>query len=192
MRYFAFFFIAVLLVSCKTSNKETYENYPKHSIYNIENSQSAKIAVEIGNDKYLDTGILVNGKKQGPWVTYEDKSFFPKIIANYADDTLNGPYSEFKVGRLILESFYEKGKLEGEYKKYEEGILIKKQTLVNGEIEGEVMNYYAGTGREMSRLNYKNGLQDGLAIYYNEKGFAVQEYVYENGEQISAKEIEPE
>lgn len=192
IRLWILFLMGILMISCAKEEAVTPipEMYVKHSIYDIENAKNTKRAILVGQDRYYESGILANGKKEGPWIYYYEKAGTPKIVANYENDTLNGPYTEYyEMGWIKVMTNCKGGEFHGDYKEYTESILTKSQTFVEGKLEGEAITYYPDTGMNMSRLNYKDGKQHGTATYYDEKGMPTQEYTYENGGQVSSKEF---
>ena len=194
IRFWTLLILTMLAISCGNSSSVSEvplpEMYAKHSIYDLGNTKETKRVTEVGNDRYYETGILVNSKKEGPWIYYYEKAGTPKIVANYENDTLTGPYTEYyEMGWIKVSTTCKAGEFHGEYKEFDESVLTKRQTFVEGKLEGEAMTYYPETGMQMTRLNYKDGKQHGIATYYNEKGIATQEYTYENGEQVSSKEL---
>lgn len=191
--------MGILIASCgsssdassvKVATEPLPDLYAKHNIYVLGSTGETKRATEIGQDRYYETGVLVDGKKEGPWIYYYEKAGTPKIVANYENDTLNGPYTEYyEMGWIRIMTNCKGGEFDGEYKEFTKSVLTKKQTFVQGKLEGEAMTYYPETGVPMMKLNYKDGKQHGTATYYNEEGVATQEYIYENGEQVSSKEL---
>jgi antitoxin component YwqK of YwqJK toxin-antitoxin module len=201
IRFLTLFMIVALGVSCGNNTSEIItevatpstplpEMYANHNIYDLGNTNHIKRATEVGQDRYYESGILVNGKKEGPWVYYYHKAGTPKIVSNYENDTLNGPYTEYTdFGWVKVSANCKAGEFHGDYSEFEESVIIKKQTFVEGKLEGEAITYYLETEMNKSRLNYKDGKQHGIATYFDKKGNAIQEYTYENGEQVSSREL---
>jgi antitoxin component YwqK of YwqJK toxin-antitoxin module len=85
-------------------------------------------------------------------------------LANYKNGILDGTYTEYKFGKLLLETYYEDGNLDGEKRIYFDA------------------NEYRG--RIQQKIRYKDGVKHGLHQYYNENGEVVLEYKYENGQRV--------
>jgi antitoxin component YwqK of YwqJK toxin-antitoxin module len=192
VRLWIFLMIVIVGTSCSNNSVEAPlpEMYAMHSIYDFKNADNTKRAILFGNNRYRESGMLVNGKKEGPWVYYDKKGFTPRVVANYENDTLNGSYTEYNNSTYMTVSTNCKGGVfDGEYRGFEEIVLIKLQTFVEGKLEGKAITYYPVTGMQMSVLYYKEGKQHGIATYFNETGHPIHEYTYENGEQISNREL---
>ncbi len=90
-----------------------------------------------------------------------------------------------KGGVLVGECNLKNGKFEGEYKLYyPDGKLKSKYYAKNGKPNGFFQTYDKNM-RLIFNANYKDGLLDGIAKYYND-GVQVKEVVYENGKEIKS------
>jgi len=118
----------------------------------------------------LEEGILINGAKNGAWITYypnKDKAI--KTLANYVNNELNGAFLTFSDrGQIETLTTYANGIYDGNFAKFRFG---NKKFYPTRKIQMEA--------------EYKNGLQDGFYKYYDEEGNVVMEYQYKNGEKVA-------
>ncbi len=188
---FIFLFLTMIFLACKPSQSvDLPDMYEKYCVYNIEDERNTKRLVLLGNDKYLETGVLSKGRKHGPWIEYHEKARTPRLVANYERDSLYGPYHEYsEAGQLIFSANCKAGEFEGEARTYEDGVLVKIQHFLNGKLDGEIKTFYPVTSMRMISQQYKEGKLHGTSIYYDEDGNPTNEFIYENGEQISSRQI---
>lgn len=87
------------------------------------------------------------------------------------------------------------GKLDGTYYAWHEGTnqLHKKCTYKDGKLDG-IEYQYGWDGHIIYETPYKNGLLDGVGKEYDQGGShrLKRETVYQNGTQISSREIKPQ
>ena len=144
-------------------------------------------AVKKGSDGLiLEQGIIVNGKKNGSWITYyptkEDRI---KTIANYVDNELNGLFLTMSDrGQIETKTNYVNGAYDGVYSKYKYGNLEETATYANGKMTGLFKQYYRNNKIKLE-AEYKDGQQHGSYRYYDEEGNTVMQYEYENGTKLS-------
>lgn len=136
--------------------------------------------------KLIEEGILINGKKNGAWVTYfEDKEDRVKSIANYVNDNLNGQFLTFSNrGQIETQTSYINGQYDGVYTKYRFGNVEETATYINGQMDGTFKQFYNSNKLKLE-AQYKNGKQHGSYKYYDEEGNIMMEYEYANGEKVS-------
>jgi hypothetical protein len=71
---------------------------------------------------------------------------------------------------------------------YANGSKSEVTPYVDGKINGTEINYYA-SGSKYGVTPYVNGQKDGKQIWYNEDGSKKEEFVFENGKEISRKKF---
>ncbi len=134
----------------------------------------------------LEEGILINGAKNGAWITYhpnKDKAI--KTLANYVNNELNGVFLTFSDrGQIETLTTYANGTYDGNFAKFRFGNMEESATYVNGKMEGLYKKFYQ-TRKIQMEAEYKNGVQDGFYKYYDEQGNVVMEYQYKNGEKVA-------
>jgi len=137
--------------------------------------------------KIIEEGILINGKKNGAWITYfEDKEEARiKSLANYVNDQPNGVFLTFSNrGQIETQTSYVNGIYDGIYTKYRFGNVEETATYINGKMEGTFKQFYNNNKIKLE-AGYKNGKQHGIYKYYDEAGEVMMEYEYNNGEKVS-------
>ena len=136
--------------------------------------------------KIIEEGILINGQKNGAWITYfEDKDDRVKTLANYVNDKPNGVFLTFtNRGQIETQTSYVNGIYDGVYTKYRFGNVEESATYINGKMEGTFKQFYNNNKIKLE-AGYKNGKQHGLYKYYDEDGNVMMEYEYNNGEKVS-------
>lgn len=134
----------------------------------------------------LEEGILINGAKNGAWITYhpnKDKAI--KTLSNYVNNELNGVFLTFSDrGQIETLTTYANGIYDGNFAKFRFGNLEESATYINGKMEGLYKKFYP-TRKIQMEAEYKNGVQDGFYKYYDEEGNVVMEYQYKNGEKVA-------
>lgn len=134
----------------------------------------------------LEEGILINGAKNGSWITYypnKDKAI--QTMANYVNNELNGVFLTFSDrGQIETLTTYANGQYDGNFAKFRFGNLEESATYINGKLEGLYKKFYQ-TRKIQMEAEYKNGVQDGFYKYYDEEGNVVMEYQYKNGEKVA-------
>ena len=139
------------------------------------------------SDKYAEQGFLVNGVKNGVWITYYDGEEAGKIktLASYSNGVLNGPYYEYtNRGQIENEVNYVNGLYEGVVSTYKFGRPTLSKTYKANELNGPSYDYFSD-GKLQKETNFKNGKQHGIMTWYNQEGKKTMEYTYKNGEKIS-------
>ena len=142
--------------------------------------------------KVEEEGVIKNGKRNGTWVTYQDRRPLPKSIANFVDDQYSGVYMEFSnTGQLELICRYKANQLEGKFTKIKNTRVMETGIYINGLIDGQYFKYYPNKDIVQQETNYKMGKLHGPSKYYNEEGELIMEYEYKDGEKVSGGVTEP-
>ena len=115
--------------------------------------------------KKVYIGNLLNGKKEGKWVSY----FHSTGKKSYDENYKNGKYDG------LTTIWYKNGQ------KSSEG------TFKDGVKDGLEMNWYEN-GQKKSEYTLKNGKLDGLTTRWYENGQKKSEWTYKDGNKISKKE----
>lgn len=134
----------------------------------------------------LEEGILINGAKNGSWVTYHPgKEKAIKSMANYVNNELNGVFLTLSDrGQIETLTTYANGVFDGNFAKFRFGNVEESGTYINGQLDGVYKKFYPNRKIQME-AEYKNGKQHGFYKYYNEQGAVTMEYQYEHGEKIA-------
>ncbi len=138
------------------------------------------------NGKITEEGILINGMKNGSWVTYHpEKEKAIATMANYVNNELNGVFLTLSDrGQIETLTTYANGVFDGNFAKFRFGSVEESGTYTNGQLDGIYKKFYPSRKIQME-AEYKNGEQHGFYRYYNEEGVVTVEYEYANGEKIA-------
>lgn len=144
-------------------------------------------AYKKSGEHYTEQGFLVNGVKNGVWITYFDGEEAGKIktLASYSNGVLNGPYYEYtNRGQIETEVNYINGLYDGVVSSYKFGRTTSSRSYKANELDGPSYEYF-GDGKLQKETNFKKGKQHGIMTWYNEEGKKTMEYEYNNGEKVS-------
>lgn len=137
-----------------------------------------------------ESGFTVNGKKNGPWMTYHEKNGRIKTMTSWVDGQLNGPTLTFSDrGQIEIKSEYKAGQFDGVVETYKFGRVEKSTPYVNGKIQG-LYEEFNQKGKLLKQIEFNNGVQDGAMKYFDDEGNITVEYIYKNGEKVSGGIVE--
>lgn len=123
------------------------------------NQQSIEIKeIKNGNLHTIEKGVLINGKRDGYWITVEEDSRFIKIESYYKNDVLNGPIKLYT----------------------DDGLLMSEGYMKNDSTNG-LWTYYYGNGKTRSRGLLENGNKTGIWEFYIENGLLDKKILYQHG-----------
>jgi antitoxin component YwqK of YwqJK toxin-antitoxin module len=186
--------IAVIFASCQNNagDKGAGLDLSGYTVEKIPGT-SFQRARRIQGDKVIEEGMVLNGKKNGTWITYHgDEKNFPKTIATYADDALSGPYMEInEYGQFLLIAQYRNNKFDGRVAKYNFTRLAEEFHYKNGVLDGLYAVYYENSDIRQRSAEFKNGVEHGAVRFYDPQGNITVEYQYKNGEKISGGMVSP-
>jgi len=179
------FFFLLILMSCSTNNADL----SKWSAFQLKelDKKGWHYAERLDSEgRIVESGYLLNGKKNGLWVEYHPNSDFPKIVASYVDGDFQGPFYEYNLqGQISQIANYEKNLLEGKWTSFRFSRPVIEANYKNGKLSGPYKEYDFRNGKIQKEANFENGLEDGLFRFYNESGEITMEYNYKKGERIS-------
>lgn len=190
-RTWMFFALLFLIAACE--NKPAVEpaqtapavDIKGYKLEAIAGSQAQRAVKRDGEGKVIEEGIILNGRRNGAWLSYEGVSKFPTQIATYVDDVLNGPYFELgQNGQIQIKAFYKNNKLHGEWGRYTFSRPLIEAVYNEGQLDGAYREYNLRDGKVIKETNYKLGVLHGPMRFFNEKEELTVEYVYKDGERI--------
>ena len=118
------------------------------------------------DDGTIQRGIMVEGLKQGTWVTI-DESGDTLAIINFKDDILNGVAMMFQNGIMVDSMNHQDGKIEGKFKTwYPNGQLEFVGHKINGKQRGLHQSYHPNGQLQQEFILSGNGFDGTLRTYY--------------------------
>lgn len=190
MRYLVATLLLVGLISCSqgggTGPQYDLKGYDTEGI-----GGGAELAsYRDGGGNLLAQGSVINGVRNGTWVTYHPESNKIKSITNFINGIKNGPTITMNDrGQIETLITYKNDVLHGLKANYKFGRPTDETTYSNGKIDGPFAVYNT-RGNLQKKGSFRNGKQDGKLQFFNEEGVMTMEYVYKNGEKISGGIIE--
>lgn len=137
----------------------------------------------------LTKGQLINGVRNGSWITYHDQSNKIKKITTYLQGRKNGIEITFNDrGQIESREEFKNDVLHGLKMKYTFGQPTEETTYKDGQFDGPFVIY---SNRKIQKKgSFKNGKQHGTLEFFNDKGDVTLRYEYENGEKVSGGIVE--
>lgn len=137
-------------------------------------------------DNVQEEGDLLNGQKEGTWVTYH-KNVKAHVVAStttYKNGTKHGLFLKIdERGNLTEKGFYVNGNLEGRVTVFERSRIMEETDYKNGKIDGERKRYYSNLQLQEAGT-FKDGKRDGYARWYDQDGNVTIEFQYKNGKKV--------
>lgn len=197
MKYFLLIFSILTLYSCGAGSNTVKVGTPSA---NADLAGFTELAMTGSNAVYNEmkngaggmsqSGYTVNGKKNGPWLTYHEDNGRIQTLTSWVDGQLNGPTLKFNNrGQIESKSEYKAGQFDGVVETYKFGRTEKSTPYVNGKIEG-MYEEFNQKGKLLKQIEFKNGAQDGSMKYFDDEGNITVEYIYKNGEKVSGGIVE--
>lgn len=183
-----------VLSSCQNNGSvEKSGDFAGYTLEKIPGS-SFQRAYKTEAGRLIEEGTVLKGQKNGEWVTYHnDEKNYPKVIANYTGGVLNGAYMEIsQFGQFTLVAHYRNDQLDGRVARYNFTRLSEEVYYKNGVKDGPYAVYFENSDIKQRTGQFRNGVEDGLIRFYNDKGKVTVEYVYKDGQKVSGGMVEPE
>ncbi len=192
--------ILLSLTACKENNSKKAAYSPSPTIansadklisngYQVTNINSKGLEIWVkskdteNGSRFLEEGTVLNGLKEGSWITYhDDKLNLISSIANYNKGILDGAFTKYESNGVVTDiKYFVNGVQEGISKKYEKARLSETAYYKNGKLNGPRKTYYIKQNKIKIESNYINGKRDGIERYYDEEGNISIEYKYKKG-----------
>ena len=189
MNHYWIYFSLIIFISCQGTSTG-----PKYDLkgYDTENIGGGAQLVTYQDDNlyFLANGAVINGVRNGSWVTYHPNTNKIKTITNYINGEKNGvEISMNDRGQIESMIGYKNNVLHGVKANYQFGRPTDETTYKDGKIDGPFA-VYNGQAQLQKKGFFKNGKQDGKLTFYDEKGNVTLEYEYKDGEKISGGIVE--
>lgn len=192
MKYLVVCSFFLLLMSCNgsqssgSSNAEVGSaNLEGFAITKVPGTNSEVAIQKNPSGAKIAEGYLIDGKKNGIWITYHPNSDRIKTITSYVDNTLEGVHLELSNrGQIEAKVTYSQNEYNGPFVKYKFGRPLELSNYNMGKLDGVSKSYY-NNGKLQKEIEFKNGIQDGIYKFYDDQGNTTLEYTYKNGEKVS-------
>jgi antitoxin component YwqK of YwqJK toxin-antitoxin module len=142
------------------------------------------------NGQVVIEGFVDGDKKTGEWVEYNNDGDVT-TISNYFNGMLEGPTYKFSFrGQIDQRATYHLDQLDGPWIQYKFGKIMETRNYKDGKLNGSVKIFDPKSYKLRQETEYKNGLQNGFFRYYDDEGNVTLEYEYKNGEKVKGGMIE--
>ncbi|MEL6867391.1 MAG: hypothetical protein AAFP19_23400 [Bacteroidota bacterium] len=194
MKYLLLPLCCILMLACNQQNDSataTANNaaigFTDFEISSYPNSPIQKATKKAESGVEVEEGTVLNGQKNGAWITYHAKDGRVKTVTNYIDGKKDGLHVELNDrGQVILQCHYKNDIFHGTWAAYRFGTRKEKEVQYNmGQIDGFYREYHSSNGKLMKDIQYQNGKMHGYFKQYDDNENLLMEYVYENGEKVS-------
>lgn len=176
--------LAIVSISCENSTSSQRADLKG---YNTENIGGGTTYAEFLSQSNwpLSTGHTVNGAKNGSWMTYHDNSNRIKTISSYANGSKNGPEVTLNErGTTESVKHYRNDVLHGLSIVYKNTRTLSETSYKNGKLDGPFSIFDEVSGKIQRSGAFKNGLQDGELLYYDDQGNITLRYEYKDGQKV--------
>lgn len=140
----------------------------------VTNNQQGQVAEE---------GDLLNGQKEGTWVTYHNSGLVASVTSYRGGKKHGFAMKADDTGSITERMFYVNDQLEGKRFLYNHTRVKEEANYRNGKLDGERKLYY-DDGKVQEEGNFKNGKRDGIAKWYDQQGSVTIQYTYKDGEKV--------
>ncbi|MEO6131679.1 MAG: hypothetical protein ABIQ02_07515 [Saprospiraceae bacterium] len=129
-------------------------------------------------------GFLDGDKKTGMWMEYNNDGDISSI-ESYINGMLEGPSLKLSFrGQVDQRTNYHLNQMDGPWVQYKFGKVMETREYQAGKLDGSVKLFDQKTYKLRQETEYKNGLQDGHFRYYDDEGNVSVEYEYKKGEKV--------
>ncbi len=176
----AFFFAFHIQCKQATMGKPEILNY---DLIKTEGSEIQTVLKMDSLGNKLIEGNIINGKKNGAWITYAVTGEVIDIT-NYIDDIKQGPYIKISGHTIAEQGSFKDNKFHGTRFKYLYGHLDEKIDFKEGIRNGWARKYYSN-GNVQREMEILDSVQVGLYRFYGEDGTLQIEEKFKDGKKVS-------
>lgn len=180
-------FIAIAFFSSCKSKESANEAFVQRidlTGYNVEEipgSDRKMVTKNTSQGLLEEQGMIEGDKKVGTWTTFYAPNTKPKELWTYEEGQLNGLHFLFNnSGRVDMYESYMNNQLHGKRVTFKQGSPVEEMSYKNGKLDGVFRGFFP-TGRLQRIGYYKDGLQTGEYIVYDENKNIVLSTRYTNG-----------
>ncbi|MGB4848158.1 MAG: hypothetical protein WBP41_09590 [Saprospiraceae bacterium] len=135
-------------------------------------------------------GFLDGDKKTGTWLEHNNEGDI-STLTSYLNGFQEGPALKFSFrGQVDQRTNFHLGQLDGPWVQYKFGKVMETRQYKNGKLDGTVKIFDEKSYKLRQETEYKDGKQDGHFRYYDDNGNMTMEYEYKNGEKVSGGMVE--
>lgn len=179
-----FILVSIFNFHCKNSGAVLSDQPVSYDMIDINDSNMKTVIKRDSLGNKLIEGNVINGKKNGSWITYAPGGQIIDMV-NYIEDIKQGPYIKINGGNSFTETgTYRNGKYDGQMIKYLYGHVDEKIEFKDGIRNGWARKYYMGGGLQYE-MEIVDSIQNGIYRFYGENGKLQIEEQYKNGIKIS-------
>lgn len=171
-----------ILVQCKP----TIQGKSEILNYDLIKTEGSDVRTVIKTDSLgnkLIEGNIINGKKNGSWITYTASGQIADIT-NYIDDVKQGPYLKLSGQTVAEQGSYKNDKYHGIRIKYLYGHIDEKIDFKDGIRNGWARKFYSN-GNVQREMEILDSVQVGIYRFYGEDGTLQIEERFKNGKKVS-------
>lgn len=164
----------------------SYEQEP------VPGSEVLRLTKRNATGQITEEGFAKKGIREGIWTTYHAQApHIPYVVSTYQNGALNGMVMEFNnIGRIEKMAHYLNGQLDGVSMSYRNAKVEQLEEYKAGKRHGKFIVYFPQSDQIQREVSFKDGVEDGKALFYDEQGALIMEYTYKNGEKIGGGIIE--
>lgn len=179
-----FIVVTLTIFSCGGSSTGPVYDLKGYDTENI-GGGAKLVSYQDASQYYLAQGAVINGVRNGSWVTFHPETNKIKSITNYINGEKNGVEITMNDrGQIETMIGYKNNILHGIKANYQFGRPTDETSYKDGKVDGPFA-VYNNKGELQKKGNFKNGKQDGTLQFFDEKGNITLEYQYKDGEKIS-------
>jgi len=194
LKLIGFVLLGALVLSCSDSPSSGKGNYPVGAIVTpYEDIPNRERVVLRAGLKVIAEGDYYQGQQDGIWAEYDSESGHLRSITNYFRGKKQGPAMTFddRTTYLSTKAFYNQDVLEGQYLRFDGLKKAEEKNYKLGKLNGMVRKYYRN-GQVLEEAPYIDGLIHGVAKWYDEEGNLTIQYEYEDGAFVADITPKPE
>lgn len=184
--------ITSLLASCggNSSNASLAPDLEGYQLEEYPGGTGQRAFAVDANGNVAEEGAVVNGQRNGAWLSYHATNKRIKTITNYLNGMPHGVHLELNDrGQVEVKAYYSAGVAHGARSSYRFGKATEEAFYKNGELDGPYRKYY-NNGKPEQESIFVNGKREGAAKFYNDKGELILQYEYKNGEKVGGGKVE--
>lgn len=164
--------------------KNYFTSFLFFMLFFLSSAQKRQEVILYNHDGKIDEkGVLINGKKNGPWEYYENGEL--SVIKNYKDDVKDGEWLAYEKGKLRTKGIIKNGVSDGLWIfYYDNGNIYECGLMKANNINTGLWKRFSEKGNLILEGNYVDGEEDGVWKSYYENGKIKSIRYYKNGKNI--------